>query len=249
MKKIALFMAVLSLVVLAACQPSQVVVTQEGQQTNVISVSGASEFDVSPDMAEVRVRVDSEAPTAQAAQNMNRETSNAVFSALTRFGVRNDQIETYNYNVRKITEWDRELERSVDKGFRVTNSFKITTDRLDKVGNLLDVAVQAGANNIEGVSFQLSDNREEEARTEALKMAAQNARQKAAALADGLSVPLGKLVSVAENQFDVYPIARMGVAEDAMMAKGGAMPPTPVEPQSVRVSARVSASYNIGGLV
>lgn len=248
MKKLTMVLAIMSLLVLAACQPSQVVVTQEGQQTNVITVSGMSEFEVEPDEVEIRVGIESKSQNAQEAQNMNRETSNKVMNALLGMGIRKDEIETYNYNVHRIQEWDRELERTVDRGYRVTNAFKITTDRLEDAGRIVDAAVQAGANNVEGINFMLSDDAHEEARTEALKLAASNARGKAQALASGLGVPLGNLVAVSETQFDVYPVARMAMAEDAMMA-GGAMAPTPVSPQSVQVSARVSVKYGIGGLV
>lgn len=242
-------LSVLAVLLLAACQPSQVVVNQQGQQTNVISVSGMSEFEVSPDKAVIRVRIENLAPTAQESQNANRAASNSVMDALMRFGIRKDQIETYNYNVYREQVWNAERQENVDRGYRVQNSFKITTDRLTDVGAILDTAIQAGANNVEGISFELSEKRQADARTEALKMAANNAREKAQALASGLGVPLGRLVTVQEQSFNVYPMAARGGYDmaESMMVK--AMPPTPVEPQSVQVSAQVSVSYDIGGQV
>lgn len=238
---------ILLLVLLAACQPSTVVVSKDtAEPVNEIRVSGSSEFDVSPDLAEIRVRVETQGPDAQEAQRQNSDLSNSVFDALLKAGVRRQDIETYNYNIHRVQEWNPDKRRTEDKGFRVSNSFKVTTRQLGKVGGLLDAAVQAGANNVEGISFMLSDDRKGEARTEALKLAAKNAQEKARALADGLNVPLGRLVSVSESTFGVQPVpyARAETMEARM---DGA--PTPVEPQGVRVSAQVQVSYAIGGLV
>jgi len=237
-----------ALLVLAACQPSQVIVSKDGEQQNVISVSGSSEFEVSPDLAVVRVGLETQNKDAKLAQDQNRQVSNQIMDAIRRAGVSKDEIETYNYNVHRVREWDPGVERTVDRGFRVTNSFKIKTKRLEDVGKILDAAAQAGANSVQGISFELSDAREEQARTEALKQAAVNAKEKAKALAGGLGVPLGGLVKVQESSFNIMPYARGGMMEDAMVMKAEAAP-TPIEPQSVQINAQVSVSYGIGGLI
>lgn len=243
MKKITMIFGVLALFMLASCTTQ--VIMPEDEKFNTLSVQGSSEFDVAPDEAEIRVRIESQSMNAQEAQDANRVTANSVRDALRRAGVYGEEIETVEYNVRKVQEWDRELERSVDKGYRVYNVFKISTDRLDRVGDYIDVAVQAGANNIDSVNFQLSNEAMAEAKTEALRRAAGNAKAKADALADGMGVMLDGVMSVGEGNVNIYPMRAM--AETAMVKAGGMYDgaPTPIEPESVRVNANVQVSYRI----
>ncbi|MBW2969813.1 SIMPL domain-containing protein [Candidatus Woesearchaeota archaeon] len=216
---------------------------KEGQVQNAISVQGSSEFDVAPDLAKIRFRILTQSATAQDAQLRNREIGANVASALKQAGVRDNEIETTDYRIEKIQEWDPKLERMVDKGYRATNAFVVTTKDLQKVGSLLDVGVQAGANNVDSINFELSDDKQKEAKTEALRKATKSAREKADALADGAGVRIGKVLSLSESSYFAMPSARYDVM--AMKAEMGGAPETEISPQSVRVSAQVSVSYEI----
>jgi len=240
-KMIALMMVVLAL--LTACE-TRVVMEQPGAQANALTVQGSTEFEAAPDIAKVRFRVETQSLTAQDAQNKNRGIANAVHDALVRAGVRESELETTDYHVEKVQEWDPTGQKMVDKGYRASNAFVVSTKQLDQVGSLLDVGVQAGANNVESITFQLSDAKQKEVKTEALRRAAQNAREKAEALAEGTNVRLGKVKSVSENSYVVLPYARYDVM--AMKSEGAMAPPTPISPESVKVSAQVSVSYEVG---
>jgi len=233
------------MIALTACEV-KVVSQPPGQEPqNAIMVQGSTEFDVAPDLAKVRFRVETMSVTAQDAQVRNREIGASVKDALTQAGVRANEIETVDYRIEKVQEWDPENNKMVDKGYRATNAFVVSTKDLEKVGPLLDVGVQAGANNVESISFELSDEKQNEVKTEALRKATQNARGKAEALADGAGVRLGKVLSLSESSYYVQPFYR-----EAMMAKadmgGMEVPPTDISPQTVHISAQVSVSYEIG---
>jgi hypothetical protein len=244
MSKTILLIAVL-LIALTACE-TRVIMEQPGQQPqNAISVQGATEFDVAPDLAKIRFRIETQSLTAQDAQLRNREIGANVQAALIQAGVRKNEIETTDYRIEKIQEWDPKLERTVDKGYRVSNAFVVSTKDLEKVGPLLDVGVQAGANNVESISFELSDAKQKEVKTEALRKATMNAREKAEALADGAGVRLGKVLSLSENSYVIMPYARYDMMEK--MAMGGPeAPPTDISPQAVSINAQVSVTYEIG---
>lgn len=231
------------LVLLTACQ-TRVIMEQPGE-SHTLNVQGMSEFDVAPDLAKLRFRVETMSFTAQDAQNRNRQVAAQVMSALSGAGVREDEIETSDYRVERVQEWDGKLERMVDKGYRVSNAFVVSTKDLSKVGSLLDVAIQAGANSVESISFELSDERQREVKTQALKQAAQNAREKAVALADGSGVSLGKVRSVTENSYVVLPYARYDVMAMKAESAAAGMPPTPISPGDVRISAQVSLAYEV----
>ncbi|MBI4146870.1 SIMPL domain-containing protein [Candidatus Woesearchaeota archaeon] len=241
MKKLTIVAIVLLL--LAACE-TRIIMPQPGEQSDTLSVQGSSEFEVAPDLARVRFRVETNSLTAQDAQNRNREVSTAVRSALLQSGVRENEVETTGYHVEKIQEWDPDTNRMVERGYRASNSFMVSIKDLLSVGKLLDVGVQAGANNVESISFELSDAREKEVKTEALHRAAQNAREKAVALAEGAAVSLGKVRSVQENSYYVTPYARYDVMEKVAM--GAPSAPTPIAPGQVKVSAQVSVAYEVG---
>lgn len=242
MKKSILFV-VLALLLLAACE-TRVIMPQPGEQPNTLSVNGASEFEVAPDLAKVRFRVEILSPTAQGAQSKNREIANSVRDALLRAGVRSDELETSDYRVEKVQEWNYEQNKMVEKGYRATNAFVVETKNLESVGTLLDVGVQAGATNVESISFELSEAKQREVKTEALRRAATNAREKAVALAEGSGVVIAKVRTITENSYYVQPFYRADVMAMAE-SKGGMAAPTPISPGQVQVSAQVSVSYEV----
>lgn len=238
MKKI---LAILGILFLAAC----VTVPQQGPQQNAIVTQGMSEFDVAPDIAKVRFRIWTNDSLAQGAQEKNRMISDAVRSALLASGVQASDIETTDYRVERWQDWDYKTQMSVDRGYQVNNAFVITTRNMDAIGKILDAGIGAGANNVESISFELSEIKDRETKTEALRMATQNAREKAEALAEGAGVQLGKLLSVTENNYGYIPYARYDVMASKAEAGGAPLPATDISPQNVHVSAQVSLSYDI----
>jgi uncharacterized protein YggE len=126
-------------------------------------------------------------------------------------------------------------------GYRATNTILVTMADAKQVGKILSAAIEAGANNVSGPVWQLSDNTK--AVTEALKKAAQNARQKAEALADSLGVDLGDVVMMSENsvQVPVYPLY-----SDVYSAKSdaaGSVAETPISAASLDVTATVTVTF------
>lgn len=245
MNKTIAILAVL-MIALTACTTRVIMEQPNGQQPqNSISVQGSTEFDVAPDLAKIIFSIQTQSTTAQDAQVRNRETGSAVSVALAQAGVRTGDLQTTNYRVEKIQEWDPTGQKMVDKGYRVSNSFVVKTKELSRVGPLLDAGIQAGANNVESISFELSDAKQKEVKTEALRKATMNAREKADALADGAGVRLGKVLTLSENAYSVMPYYR----SEGMMAKadmGAPTPATEISPQDVHISAQVSVAYEIG---
>ncbi|MEM3154522.1 MAG: SIMPL domain-containing protein [Candidatus Woesearchaeota archaeon] len=245
MKKTIIAIFAVLMIALTACE-TRVIMEQPGvQPQNAISVQGNTEFDVAPDMAKIRFRIETQSPTAQDAQMRNREIGNAVSAALARAGVRQNEIQTADYRVERIQEWDPTGQKMVDKGFRVSNIFVVSTKNLQNVGNVLDAGIQAGANNVESLSFELSDDKQKEVKTDALRMATKNAREKAEALADGAGVRLGKVLTLSETSYYVQPFYRGDMMVKAEGMGAPEIPPTAISPQDVHISAQVSVTYEI----
>ena len=217
-----------------------------GDKIPQISASGNSELSIMPDEAIVRIKVETKEKTAKEAQDKNSEIMTRVQSALKRAGVDSDQIETDQFNLHQWTEWDHITRKSVNKGYRLYHTIKITTDDLEKVGELITVAVDAGADGIENVQFDLSDEKKKEVKKEALQQASQNAKEKAQAVAEGLGVRLGKVLAIQESNFHYGPVYRtmeMAIGEgmdDEKMSQAA-----PIQPEQLNIRASVSVSYKI----
>jgi len=216
-----------------------------GSNEPSIAASGTAELKVMPDEATLRIKVETKGKTAKIVQDQNSEIMTAVQSALKRAGVDSTDIESDQYNLYPTQEWDPVKQRSVDSGYTLYHTLKIKTTDLDKVGELIGVAVDAGANGIENIEFGLSDKEKLDVKKEALQQAAQSAKDKAEAIASGLGVRLGAIQSITESSYDYAPNYYRGMA--AMEMKGGAdvSAAPPIEPGQLSISASVSLSYRI----
>jgi hypothetical protein len=227
---------------LSACT---ITVQQPGtQQQNTISVNGNAQFKVAPDEATVFLRVETNGTTAKEAQDKNSVAMAAIQAALKRAGVEKADMETTGYNLYPITYWDYKQERQVDSGFKVSHSLKVKTTELERVGEFIQLGVDAGATNVDSISFELSDAQTKDAKNEALRQAVSDAKSKAEALALGIDKNLGKVVSVSINEYNVYPMYRGGMEAMAVKADMGAPAPA-ILPGDVDVSANVQVVFAI----
>lgn len=247
---IALFLVVLATFALVYTQYQRPITIAQsgpgGEGIPKISASGTSELEVMPDEAIMRIKVETKAKTAKLTQDENSKTMAQVQSALKRAGIASDKIETDQYNLYPWTEWDNVQQKTIEMGYTLYHTIKVTTTDLDKVGEFISIAVDAGANGVENIQFDLSDKKKEEVRRTALQDAAQNAKAKAETIASGLGVKLGAIQDISESSFNYGPIYRgydmmatkaMGVAEE--------MAPAPIQPEQISVQATVSVSYRI----
>lgn len=232
-------------VILTACS-TEIIMPPQGDQPNTLTVQGESQFEVAPDLAKIQFAIETRSTTAQDAQLRNREIQDEIKKALNRVGVSSSDVETTNYNVQRWYEWDYKENKQIDKGYIVSNNFVVKTTDLQKVGDILDAGIQAGANRVDSISFELSEDKQRQVKQEALRKAATNARDKAVALAEGSGVRLGAVKSISENSYVVMPYARGGYDMVAMKAEGAPVPSTEISPQNVQVNAQVSVGYIIG---
>lgn len=214
-------------------------------QPGSVSVTGNSEFTVSPDKVELYARIETKDFAAKDAKDKNAEISDKVIAALKRAGVKSDDIETASFSLSPEYEWNYTLEKSEFKGYTVQHSLKITTDDLDKAGDLIDVAVDAGANGVDNIIFKLKPETEKKVKDEAMVKAATAAKEKAIALAGTLGIKLGKVTYISESNYYYEPYNYR--TDYSMMTKemSGGAPATQIEPQKLQISAQVSVNFEI----
>ncbi len=213
--------------------PSEAVAPEE---QNAISVTGEGKVSVEPDMAEIIIGVESRAPTAKEAASQNSEDMNEVMAVLEGMGIAEEDIQTVDYSIRADIDY-RGDEGPKVVGYVVDNAVRVKVRDLDLVGDLLDEVMEAGANNIYGITFTLEDPRpfQEQAR----EMAVADARSKAQQLAEAADVRLGALLSLSEyiTGGPVY------VEKAAAEGMGGGAPP--ISAGQLEITIQVQMSYEI----
>ena len=206
-----------------------------------IEVVGMGDVEVAPDLAHLNFAVETSAATSREAAQQNAQQMERVIAALVAAGIRRDSIETLNFSVYPEYVTDDRGENPRVRGYRVTNQVSLKTRRLDAVGTLIDAALEAGANRVEGISFGLSDPQAAEA--EALREAVQRARASAETIAASLGVQLGPVLQASTSNEPVRPmpaLARMDMAAEAGQAFA-----TPIQPGQQTVQARVVLVFGL----
>ena len=161
-----------------------------------ITVVGEGKVSIEPDTARATIGVETVSPTVQEASTENRTTLEAVLAALQEQGIAEEDIQTSGFSI-YAERYGPEGPLPEDQvNYRVSNNVLVIIRDLDTVGEVLDAAVNAGANNIYGVEFSLDDPSivESDARSQAIE----DAKAKAEDLASLTGVTVGGVVSVSE---------------------------------------------------
>ena len=204
-----------------------------------VTSTGTAEITTQPDQSEVYFRIEILKQTADEAAQESKLKSNAVVDALKLMeGVK---VETTSYNVWKKEDWSEK--GSVFKGYVATYNLKATTKNFDIVGKIIDIAIANGANGIDNLQFTLTPEKESEVKKEALKKAGVDAKSKAEAIAEGVGLKLGDLVSVSSQDFYYPPIMYAKAAELSTAGADAIQREIAIEPKDLQVSATINVVY------
>ena len=147
-----------------------------------ISVSGTATASSNPDTLVIVLGVESEAKTANESLSQNSNSLNSVISSLTNSGLSEDDIQTSNFSIYPMYDSIKDFNgnwQQVLTGYRVSNILSIQTDKIDSAGDIIDAAVSSGANRVDNVSFQLSDEKSQKISDNLIADAINDATQKA----------------------------------------------------------------------
>ena len=252
---VALFVvAALSVSVVLLNSGNTPVYTQEDVKDNMISVTGEHTIKVTPDTGYISFAVVTSDKDAKIAQNDNKEIMDMVNKALKNLGIAEKDIKTTNYSIYPRYEYIRVEERdengktiynnkSVLVGYEVNNSIQVTVRDLDLIGDVIDIAVENGANNSNSLSFGLSEELKKETYLLALKLASQDAMDKAEAVAEVFGIAISKPSKVIENQGYVPGPIYRDYPSYADKADDGISTPISAGEMEVRASVSVEYSY------
>lgn len=234
---------VAALVLLAGCTASGLPATAgdntttNGTDRPTVSVAASASVEAEPDLAVVRVAVETTADSAEAARSAVAEDAERMRAALRESGVPDENVSTESFDVHPQYDYSDDERELV--GYRAIHVYRIETTP-DRAGEVIDVAVGNGATGVSGVAFTLSEETREELRQEALTAAVENARTDAETLADATGRSLGDVRTVSTSGNDGGP----GPFYEAM-ADAGDGGGTVVEPGTVQVRASVTVVYDL----
>lgn len=210
-----------------------------------LTVSGTHEISMAPEKVDLYFSVETDSLKAKDSQAKNAENSAKVIAALKAAGISQDDIETVSYSLYELNEYDYTLNKNVKKGFRTTNSFKVSLTTINDAGKIIDAITSAGANRVDSIVFGLNDDTVKELKLLALEMAAADSLVKAKAMAKGVDVQVKQLESMSENSAYYYP----QYARSYDLAAGASPAPESASTEffagDIKVSANVTATYSI----
>ncbi len=200
-----------------------------------LKVSGLGTISVSPDQAKISLGVITENKSLQQAQEENAIAITNIIAALVALGIPKKNIQTINYQIDPVYDYKDGVQ--IFRGYKVTHQLQITIDNIGLTGQVVDHAVNQGANTVSNIQFTVAHP--EMYYNEALKLALQNAYAKALSLTSQLPVTLNP-VPVKIEEFSTtstppvpYPSTYMLKAEAA----------TPIEPGEMTITAKMIVNY------
>ncbi len=228
--------AVVSAALCAVVSLPSVAWGQAAPQPPQIVVSGMGEVRVAPDRASLTVAVRTQSRTAALASEENARKQRAVIAAVRAKGVAADQVGTSGFDVAPMFSSERSGQAPVIVGYAVSNSLHIELRRVDQVGEIIDAAIGAGANEIGSLSFGIANP--DSARRTAVAAAVAKARGDAEAAARAAGGTLGELLELTVMDVQLpqprpFAMARMAAAVES----------TPIEPGTESVRATVSVRW------
>ncbi len=236
---------------------------------STLSISSTSTTEVRPDQLSVTVGVETNGTTAQDAVSQNANLTAQVIAAVRELGIDENRLETSSYSVLPIYEYIQPPQPCIEIyppppgcetrqeiiGYRATNTVTVTLDvpffRMVtqpapdvNAGQVIDAAVTAGANRVDGIVFFISPDRQQEIRDTLIGDAIANARQRANIAAEALEMTVSGVKSATIDPID-FPVFSVGLQESSAVAADSISAPTQLLPGEQEVSTTVNIVFYI----
>lgn len=214
-----------------------------GMMSQTVTVGGTGRATVAPDRFTFSVGVQTVGDTVDEAVSENNRRVAAVIAALKKAGAADADIQTSNFNIWPQQDYQEgRLPRIL--GYQVSNNISVRSTKVDTAGKLLGVAIGAGVNTSSGISFEVADP--SRGRDEGLRKAFEDARAKAALLAQAAGRNLGPAILISEGVARVpqpYPVDQRAMAMEARV--GNVAGDVPVEAGTQERTYSVTVTFEL----
>jgi len=200
-----------------------------------ITVNGLGAVNAKPDIAYITIGFTNQNSDSKTAQTQNNAQMEKILAAIKSLGIADKDIQTTQFSMYPQTDYNNDNKII---GYSVTDMVQVTVRNLDQAGDVVDQAVNAGANAGGDIQFSIADP--SPYYEQAMTLAIQNAGAKANAIAKAINVTIGKPSEITEVSGMYSPVtygnANTNVAMDMRAA-------TPVQTGDLSVSANIQVVY------
>lgn len=214
----------------------------------LLNVAAEGKVARTPDLAVFSAGVTTQGKTAGEALTENAQRMTAVIASLSKAGIAERDIQTSNLSVnpvygqpKRLPDGSYEQTDPVIIGYQATNQVSVRQRKLDQYGKVIDTLVAAGANQVNGPSFQIDSP--EGALDEARVAAMGKARARADLYAKAAGLRVVRVLSISENGgFAPPPQPPIMFARADMAAAPKA---SPVAAGELEMTVTVNVSYEL----
>lgn len=207
----------------------------DNEMQRTVTVSASASVSAKPDMARLSSGVQTEAATARQATSENTKAMANLIDGLKSLGIADKDIQTSNFSVNPRYQHNRDGRAPKIDGYQVSNEVSVVIRDLKAVGDILDKMIGLGANQMRGLTFEVSqaETLSDAARTEAIA----NARRRAELFAKAAGAEVGEVIEIREG-------ASGPVGPRPMMASRREMAESvPIETGEQDLSASVTVTW------
>lgn len=154
--------------------------------SRVISVTGNGQVTAKPSSIQLQIEVQTQGQNVQGPQQENAATMNQVIQSITALGIPSEQIQTAAYTITPLYHF--EDGQQIFTGYEVSNAITVHVSDPERVGLIIDTAVENGANRISNIQFKV--DHADAYYQQALSLALHNAQAKAKTIAETMHLPL-----------------------------------------------------------
>jgi uncharacterized protein YggE len=213
-----------------------------------LQVTGTAETRLSPDVCYMTFTVETEHKNAAKAYREMTKLSNQIIARIKALGIEQADIKSFHFSIMPYYKTVANTARQVIDGYRIFYYVMATVRDLEKVSDVLDTAVEAGATGVAGINFTVEDVKKHTADARVRALAA--AKAKAEKTAEVLGFRVGTPIAIAENEpgsRPAYPYYAQSVQAGAAREYAAAPQATGValEPGEQSFSVTVHVTYEI----
>lgn len=237
-------LAIALLAATAIAAPAQAAEVQITTQNPVIELSVFEQIEVEPDVATISTGVQTDADTAVEALRRNSAEMERVVALIRALGIPARDIQTASINLNPRYDYNNRGDQPPRfLGYQASNQVTVKLRNLDRVGEVLDAMVEAGATNINGPHFSIEDD--EAAKAQARSNALDRGRAQAEEYARLAGYSGVRLLQVAEA---IRGSSGSMAKDEAILVSGSRMaaaPPPPVAPGVVSTGVGIALTYEM----
>ncbi|MFX3634134.1 MAG: SIMPL domain-containing protein [Candidatus Pristimantibacillus sp.] len=205
------------------------------RRSSTIEVLGEGRVSAAPDQAIIVLGVETEGTVLSEVQAENGEMMASIITSLLNLNIPREKIQTSEFRI--DIQYDYPEGEQIFRGYKAIHLLQITLDEVDQTGEVVDTALANGANVVSNIQFALSQPGIY--KNEALSLALEDARQKAATIANTLGVTIA---AVPDHVQELTASPPPSLFKSAIVMSSA---DTPIQPGQLSISSAVRVRYSL----